>query len=173
MRQWTRSLIGSGNGLSPLRHQAITGTNAGLLSIGLWGTNFEIVPFCIQENSFENVVYQNGGRFVRGRGRCVNQTSTEFRPWITNHVHIKLWDCIRALTFTIVWINQMTYLRLNVLSEEPVSNNLKYNLRCLVYEKCDAIHSSSTYNIAFKRSVWYFKCFISSKTINIWMTFDG
>ena len=44
------AIIGSGNGLSPIRHQAITRTNACLLSIGLLGTNFsktwiEILPF--------------------------------------------------------------------------------------------------------------------------------
>ena len=32
--------IGSGNGLSPVRRQAITGTNADILSIGLLETNF-------------------------------------------------------------------------------------------------------------------------------------
>ena len=32
--------IGSGNGLSPDRHQAITWTNADLLSIGPLGTTF-------------------------------------------------------------------------------------------------------------------------------------
>ena len=52
-----RVIIGSSNGLSPGRHQAITGTNAGLLSIGLLGTsfseiwNFNSVLF-IQENAF-------------------------------------------------------------------------------------------------------------------------
>ena len=34
------AIIGSGNGLSPIWCQAITWTNAGLLSIGLLGTNF-------------------------------------------------------------------------------------------------------------------------------------
>ena len=32
--------IGSDNGLSPIQHQAIIQTNAGLLSIGPLGTNF-------------------------------------------------------------------------------------------------------------------------------------
>ena len=35
--------IGSDNGLSPIRRQAITCTNAGLLLIGLLGTNFTVV----------------------------------------------------------------------------------------------------------------------------------
>ena len=41
MRQWTGSALvqSLGNGLSPVRRQAITRTNAGLLSVGLLGTN--------------------------------------------------------------------------------------------------------------------------------------
>ena len=46
--------IDSGNGLSPARRQAITWTNAGLLSIGLLGTNFSeiwigILPFSFKK----------------------------------------------------------------------------------------------------------------------------
>ena len=40
--------IGSGNGLSPIRHQAITWTNAHLLSIGSFGTNFSEIRIKIQ-----------------------------------------------------------------------------------------------------------------------------
>ena len=63
--------IGSGNGLSPVRRQAIIWTNAGLLWIGLLGTNFNaiwisILSFSFQENVFENVACQNGGHFAQG-----------------------------------------------------------------------------------------------------------
>ena len=43
------AIIGSDNGLSPGRRQAIIWTNAGILSTGLLGTSFK-------ENAFENVV---------------------------------------------------------------------------------------------------------------------
>ena len=54
--------IGSDNGLSPGRRQAIIWTNAGILLIGPLGTNFsdiliEVYTFSIQENAFENVVW--------------------------------------------------------------------------------------------------------------------
>ena len=48
-------IIGSGNGLSPVRHQAITRTNADLLSVGLLGTHFSeiwiriLIPFHSQK----------------------------------------------------------------------------------------------------------------------------
>ena len=63
--------IGSGNGLAPDRRQAITGTNAGLLSIALFGNKFQWnlnqnSTIFIQENSLENIVFQNGGHFDQG-----------------------------------------------------------------------------------------------------------
>ena len=56
------TIIGSDNGLSPSRRQAIILTNAGMLLIGPLGTNFseiliEINTFFIHENAFENVVW--------------------------------------------------------------------------------------------------------------------
>ena len=47
--------IGSDNGLSPIRWQAIIWTNAGLLSIEPLGTNFIEILIKIEENAFENV----------------------------------------------------------------------------------------------------------------------
>ena len=44
------TIIGSDNGLSPDRRQAIIWTSAGMLLIGPLGTNF------IEENALENVV---------------------------------------------------------------------------------------------------------------------
>ena len=65
MRWWSR------NGLSPVRRQAITWTNADLLSIGPLGTNFSEIriqntKLFMNENVFENVVCQNGGQFLQG-----------------------------------------------------------------------------------------------------------
>ena len=44
--------IGSDNGLSPIRHQAIVYTNLGLLSNGTLGTNFSKILIKIQNCSF-------------------------------------------------------------------------------------------------------------------------
>ena len=49
-------IIGSDNGLSPGRRQAIIWTNAGILLFGPLGTNFSWVLIGIEENSFEKVV---------------------------------------------------------------------------------------------------------------------
>ena len=49
------TIIGSANGLSPGRRQAIIWTNAGILLIGPLGTNFSEILICRLEN---------GGHFV-------------------------------------------------------------------------------------------------------------
>ena len=52
------TIIGSDNGLSPGRRQAIFWTNAGILLIGPLGTNFSeiLIGIVPSENAFENVV---------------------------------------------------------------------------------------------------------------------
>ena len=65
------TIIGSDNGLSPGRHQAVIRTNAGILLIRILGTNLseiliEIHTFSLKKNAFENVVCQNGDHFVQG-----------------------------------------------------------------------------------------------------------
>ena len=78
MRWWTiRISIGSGNGLSPIRRQAITWTNAHLLPIGPLGTNFNEIQIKIQNFSFKKVHLKMsakwrplcpGGRWINPRG---------------------------------------------------------------------------------------------------------
>ena len=63
--------VGSDNGLSLVRRQAITWTNAGSLSIEPLGTNFSEIriekkQLFMHENVFENVVCKFGGHFVQG-----------------------------------------------------------------------------------------------------------
>ena len=70
--------IGSDNGLSPGRRQAIIWTSVGILVIGPLGTNFsEIfnrnIHIFIQENAFENVVWEKAA--ILSRPQCVKKHS--------------------------------------------------------------------------------------------------
>ena len=49
------TIIGSDNGLSPGRRQAIIWTNAGILLIGPLGTNFSEIVFGIKTSSFKKM----------------------------------------------------------------------------------------------------------------------
>ena len=62
--------VSSGNGMSPVRHQAITWTNANLLSIGPLGTNFCEIRIKMQNFHLRKCIWRcclrNGGHFVQG-----------------------------------------------------------------------------------------------------------
>ena len=64
------TIIGSDNGLSPGRRQAIIWTNAGLLLIGPLETNFSEI-LIIQENAFESVVCEMAS--ILSRPQCVKR----------------------------------------------------------------------------------------------------
>ena len=63
------AIMGSDNGLSPGRRQAIIWTNAGILLIGPLGTNFSEIYqnsyVIIQENVFENIVWKMAAMLSR------------------------------------------------------------------------------------------------------------
>ena len=50
-----QTIIGSDNGLSPGRRQAIIQTNAGILSVGPLGTNFNEISIRIQTFSLKKI----------------------------------------------------------------------------------------------------------------------
>ena len=76
------TIIGSDNGLSPGRRQAIIWTNPGMLLIGTLGTNFseilsKIQTFSIKKKVFENVVWKMAA--IWSRPKCVyDQTTYSF-----------------------------------------------------------------------------------------------
>ena len=66
------TIIGSDNGFSPGRPQAITWTNVDLLSVGSLGAKFSEIPIEIQNFSFMKMRIgkcrlRNGGHFVQGK----------------------------------------------------------------------------------------------------------
>ena len=69
--QWSRSVLVSDNGLSPIRRPAIIWTSPGLLSIGPLGTNYseiliKIQNFSFTKNAFENIVCETVAILFRG-----------------------------------------------------------------------------------------------------------
>ena len=104
------TIIGSDNGLSPGRHQAIIWTNAWIILIRALGTNFseilgEIHAFLIQENAFENVVCKIAT--MLSRPQCVKEVSAihkdmvlvDFIDWYPIGYVMSLW---RRVTGTII-----------------------------------------------------------------------
>ena len=82
--------IGSDNGLSPGRRQAIILANAGILLIGTLGTNFneilsEIHTFSFKKNVFENIVCEIAA--ILYRPQCVKHDVPTSRLYHTT-LHI-------------------------------------------------------------------------------------
>ena len=89
------TIIGSDNGLSPGRPQAIIWTNAGILLIGPLGTNFsEILKrnsnIFIQENVLENVVCE--------------MASILSRPWCVKYIILRTIKKMTSLTHAIFFM---------------------------------------------------------------------
>ena len=95
--------IGSDNGLSPIRRQAIIWSNAGLLSIGPLGTNFSEILIKMNNYSFKKMHFQMSSAkmvAILSRGRWVklqpylpgvNELTLTHWGWVT---HI----CVGRLT---------------------------------------------------------------------------
>ena len=79
------TIIGSDNGLSPGRRQAIIWTNAGILSIGNLGTDFSEILIEIITFSFKKMHLKVSS--AKGRSCCMSrpQCVSEWKPW----THIK------------------------------------------------------------------------------------
>ena len=73
------TIIGSDNGLSPDRRQAIIWTNAGLLLIGPLGTNFSEILIEILTFSFKNIRFKMSS--AKRRPFCLGLNVLNHRNW--------------------------------------------------------------------------------------------
>ena len=85
------TIIGSDNGLSPGRHQAIIWTNAGILSIGPLGTNFGEILIEINAFSFKKMHLKNVCKMasILSRPQCIH-----FAPFL-------MLPCVHLLSFSL------------------------------------------------------------------------
>ena len=96
------TIIGSDNGLSPGRRQAIIWTNAGILLIGPLGTSLseisiEIHTFSFKKNAFKNVVCRMAA--ILSRPQCVKWMGDrtgegEIINWTDNYRNTNNWYLI-------------------------------------------------------------------------------
>ena len=93
------TIIGSDNGLALARHQDIIWTNAGIFSIGPFGTNFSEM-LNVQANSFKNVVWK-WRPFFSGPGKIVRyQTITQNKNKTLKHTFCDVLVFIATRFFT-------------------------------------------------------------------------
>ena len=88
------TIIGSDNGLSPDRRQAIIGTNAGILSIGPLGTNFSEILIKCYSFSFKKMhMKMSSGKW---RPSCLGLNVLR-QPSVNISNFIPLWNCFVSL----------------------------------------------------------------------------
>ena len=124
------TIIGSDNGLSPGRRQAIIWTNAGLLSIGtFWKFNQNSYIF-IHENAFESVVWKMST--ILSRPQCVNAQPQE---------NCRCFFCLAFLTPCCGREHEaedqfsLNFIRLKCFSPQLLSNQWKC-LGCAIFSIC-------------------------------------
>ena len=92
-----RVIIGSGNGLSPFRRQAISQTNAHLLSVGPLGTYFSEIRNILQHFSFKKMYLERssvkwrpfcpgGAELTMHTYPCSRKPAQRFH-WVVGYVH--------------------------------------------------------------------------------------
>ena len=103
-------IIGPGNGLSLVRCQAITWTNAGLLSIGLMGTYFSEIWIEILSFSFKKMqLKMSSARMV------VNKLGHHWsRQWLVacsapSHYLNQCWIIVNWTYFSEIWIEILSF----------------------------------------------------------------
>ena len=113
-------IIGSDNGLSPVRRQAIVWTNAGILLIGPWRTNFSEILIGIQTFSFKKLHLKTSS----GKLRLFCLGLNELTEWDTKHViNVKKpFVTSQALMGYCFWLlSSLTPLKFNVNLVSPQS----------------------------------------------------
>ena len=123
------SIIGPDNGLSPGRCQAIIWTNAGILLIGPWWTNFCEILITIQAFSFKKMDLKMSS--VKRRPFCLGlnvlrmvEWAHRLQLWSTHHWPNNTTPCGRHFQVHF-WINICILIKisLNYICKGPIVNN--------------------------------------------------
>ena len=97
--------IGSDNGLSPRRRQAIIWTKAGILLIGPWGTNFSEILISIQSFSFKKMHLKMAS--AKWRPFCLGLNVLSFQMPVP-HTHGPGLGHQSPCSFESLFVDQMT-----------------------------------------------------------------
>ena len=93
------TIIGSDNGLSPGRRQAIIWTNAGILSIGPLGTNFNEISIGIETFSFKKMHFKTSS--AKWRLFCLGLNVLTQFDWFKGTAHLKTTLVLNSYIF--IW----------------------------------------------------------------------
>ena len=129
------TIIGSDNGLSPERRQAIIWTNAGILLIGPLGTNFSEISIGFQAFSFKKMHFKMSS--AKWRPFCLGLDVLSFILW---NLLGSLWlsefvlpgylytnsNVVKTLSIYLLWM----YWKRQVVFYKSHVNSIRCNLAC-------------------------------------------
>ena len=120
------TIIGSDNGLSPGRRQAIIWTNAGILLIGLLGTNFNEIFIEIHTFSFKKIHLKMSSRkwrpFCLGLNVLISSMISRIRHDVTHRCQNKI-DAISQRKFSNLFLLiKMLYFDWNCTRKGQIEN---------------------------------------------------
>ena len=107
------TIIGSDNGLSPERRQAIIGTNAGILLIWIWGTNLNLkrnAYIFSQANALENVVCEIAA--ILSEPQCVETLTMRGPSYSKSTQHYLCCCCPVSLRHQDISTHEFDYVEL-------------------------------------------------------------
>ena len=131
----TLTMIGSDNGLSSGRHQAIISVSAGILLIGPIGTNFS--EFLVQAFSFKKCFWkcrlENCGHFVSA-SMCYSMKKKD-GPFLWKLIAV---GAFCHVTLKVIWLNVPTTLnKISILSTLSITkHNLCSFILLLSFYRC-------------------------------------
>ena len=154
MRQWTGISISSGNGLSPVRQQAIIWTNAGLLSIELLGTNFSEIQIGILSFSFKKMHLKLSSAqmaAILSRGRWVNSYPQALHIYIIElgHHWFIQWDVTSSASINYLnqWWLPNNYNWVTDINENNIKTN-PFSQKKLHLELWSVNYANPVYGVA-------------------------
>ena len=93
--------IGSDNGLSPERHQAIIWNNVGLLLIEPLGTNFSEISIGIQTFSFKKMHLKMSS--AKWRPFCLGLNALTYWSWdMAPNFKLKIWNLLSCMKIIVI-----------------------------------------------------------------------
>ena len=141
------TIIGSDNGLSLGRRQAIILTNAGILLIGPRGTNFNAILIKIHPFSFKKIYF----KMLSGKWRpfCLSLNVLKNKPdtltsvivnWFCMKVFPVIQTCSKFCSWNKIQTQQYTVTKQYTLTSVKENLWLLYNLRVITGQETDILH---------------------------------
>ena len=132
-------IIGSDNGLSPGRRQAIIWTNTGILLIGPWGTNFSEISIAIETFSFKKMHWKMSS--AKWRPFCLGLNELRAMTLASDASPTMLIYTVRNMLVAFVVLHCIVFFYHTV--EKIILNRVRTHYLNQCWPKCLSLHGTA------------------------------